>query len=89
MWPRTDWEMADAEIRQRVQSGWLSKEEGHRLKTLLQMGETAERTGKESLAALRYESKFCSIMFWMICRKIAVEWPLKELFVPFNLAKDT
>lgn len=36
----SDWE---AEIELRVKSGWLSKEEGHRLKTLLKMGETPDR----------------------------------------------
>jgi len=42
-----DWANADAEIELRVKSGWLSKEEGHRLKTLLKMGETPERTVTE------------------------------------------
>ena len=44
MFVRNDWANADAEIELRVKSGWLSKEEGHRLKTLLKMGETPERT---------------------------------------------
>jgi len=47
MFVRNDWANADAEIELRVKSGWLSKEEGHRLKTLLKMGETPERTVTE------------------------------------------
>ncbi|CAK9073969.1 L type [Durusdinium trenchii] len=38
----------DAEIEMRMASGWLSKEEGHRLKTLLKMGEVPERTADKA-----------------------------------------
>ncbi|CAJ1366553.1 unnamed protein product [Effrenium voratum] len=44
-----EWVHADNEIQQRVESGWISKDEGHRLRTLLKMGETPERRpNKES-----------------------------------------
>ena len=59
MFVRNDWANADAEIELRVKSGWLSKEEGHRLRTLLKMGETPERTvTKEFLVVKREWSIF-------------------------------
>ena len=68
MFVRNDWANADAEIELRVKSGWLSKEEGHRLKTLLKMGETPERTVTEEF--LSQTLCRCSFFFAYKIRKL-------------------